>query len=126
MSINIPVSIGELWDKYTILLIKQQKINNVEKLSHIKTEIDFLNVFMRKYSYLDNELFVELKKINEQLWDIEDKLRIKEVDKVFDQNFIELARSVYFTNDKRANVKTQINTLFNSILYEIKEYVTYC
>ena len=125
MSVNIPISIGELWDKYTILRIKQKKIHNEIKLSHINLEITYLQQYMNNYSYIDNYLFIDLENTNCFLWDIEDKLRIKEQLKIFDNEFIELARSVYYTNDKRSEIKNQINVLFNSIIYDIKEYINY-
>jgi hypothetical protein len=125
MSVNIPVSIGELWDKYTILIIKKEKIKDENKLKHIITEIKYLDEIMNKYQYNENKLFIELKNINDMLWNIEDKLRVKETQKSFDNEFIELARAVYFTNDKRAEIKKQINIDFDSIIYEIKDYVKY-
>tara|TARA_Y100000389_G_scaffold16130_1_gene14203 strand:+ start:734 stop:1117 length:384 start_codon:yes stop_codon:yes gene_type:complete len=125
MSISIPVSIGELWDKYTILLIKQEKIKNKEKIKYINSEIDYLNNIMKDFSYSNNMDFIELKKINESLWNIEDQLRIKEQKKEFDDEFINLARNVYFTNDKRAELKRKINENNNSPIIEIKDYVNY-
>jgi len=80
---------------------------------------------MNKYEFKTNNLFINLKKINEKLWDIEDKLRIKELNKEFDENFINLARNVYFTNDERAICKKDINNLFGSNIHEIKDYVKY-
>ena len=80
---------------------------------------------MDKYSYHDHELFIELKEINLALWDIEDKLRIKELEQCFDDEFILLARSVYTTNDKRAEIKHKINTLYGSSIFEVKDYVKY-
>jgi hypothetical protein len=124
-SIDIPVSIGELWDKYTILLIKQEKITDKEKLNFVNTEIKYLDALMSNYTYQENELFILLKNVNKQLWDIEDHLRIKEKNKEFDNDFIDLARSVYYTNDERADVKKKINVLFNSAIHETKEYVEY-
>jgi hypothetical protein len=125
MSANIPVSIGELWDKYTILLIKNEKIIDIRKLALVRTEIKYLQEFMDKYAFQENNLFTALKEVNEKLWDIEDKLRIKESDKIFDEEFITLARSVYYTNDERAELKRHINSHYNSILYEVKSYVDY-
>jgi len=123
--ISIPISIGELWDKYTILLIKKEKIKDYNKLIHINLEINKLDEFINKYSYKDNNLFINLININKKLWDIEDKLRIKEKNKQFDSEFIELARSVYYNNDKRAEIKKEINNNFNSIIHEIKDYIDY-
>ena len=125
MSISVPVSIGELWDKYTILLIKNEKVKDKSKQHFIHLEIENLDLVMNNYLYQENELFLNLKKVNEALWDIEDKLRIKESLKMFDNEFIELARAVYYTNDRRAEIKRQINTEFSSMLHEVKEYVQY-
>jgi hypothetical protein len=125
MALLIPISIGELWDKYTILLIKKEKIKDYNKLIHINLEINKLDEFINKYSYKDNNLFINLININKKLWDIEDKLRIKEKIKQFDSEFIELARSVYYNNDKRAKIKKEINNNFNSIIHEIKDYIDY-
>lgn len=121
---NIPVSIGELFDKYTILQIKQQRINDLNKRNMVQTELAYLKPFIEKYN-LDIILIEELKTINETLWTIEDKLRDKEKQKNFDEEFIQLARSVYITNDKRSETKNKINSLLNSILTDIKSYVKY-
>jgi len=125
MSLLVPISIGELWDKYSILLIKQEKIKDEYKIIQINLEIEFLNEIMKKYSYEEDSLFLKLKKVNEELWEIEDKLRIKENIKCFDDDFIKLARLVYYTNDDRAEIKKQINIKFNSIINEIKDYIIY-
>jgi hypothetical protein len=121
---NIPVSIGELFDKYTILQIKQQQINDLNKRNMVQIELAYLKPFIDKYN-LDNSLIEELKTINEILWNIEDKLRDKEKQQDFDGEFIQLARSVYITNDKRSETKNKINSLLNSILTDIKSYVKY-
>jgi hypothetical protein len=125
MSLLVPISIGELWDKYTILLIKKEKITDVNKVHFVLNEIELLDKLMLNYSYSNNELFSNLKKINEKLWEVEDQLRIKETQKQFDNDFIELARMVYYTNDKRAEIKKEINILFNSIIHEVKDYIKY-
>jgi len=125
MSLQVPISIGELWDKYTILLIKKEKIRDVNKLYFVLNEIELLDKLMVNYSYSNNELFSNLKKINEKLWEVEDQLRIKETQNQFDNVFIELARLVYYTNDKRAEIKQEINILFNSIIHEVKDYIKY-
>jgi len=125
MSVNVPISIGELWDKYTILLIKKEKIKDEQKISYVLREIKCLDSLMNFYSYKGNNLFLNLQKVNLELWDIEDELRIKEKENVFDNEFIELARSVYYTNDKRAEIKKEINILFNSQIHEVKDYVDY-
>ena len=121
----INVSIGELWDKYTILLIKKQKIDNKDKLKSVDLELELLNAKMNKYKFYDNPLFLELKVINETLWEIEDSIRIKELNKEFDSIFINLARNVYITNDKRCECKNKINDFYGSSIQEIKEYVDY-
>jgi hypothetical protein len=121
----VPVSIGELWDKYTILLIKNEKIIDERKLALVRTEITYLQEFMNKYEYQEDKLFIVLKEVNEKLWDIEDKLRIKESEKKFDNEFITLARAVYYTNDERSEIKRHINSHYNSTIYEVKEYVDY-
>jgi len=125
MSVNIPISIGELWDKYTILLIKKEKIKDEQKISYVLNEIEYLDTLMNCYSYKDNNLFLNLQKANLKLWDIEENLRIKKKKNVFDNEFIKLARSVYYTNDKRAEIKKEINILFNSQIHEVKDYVDY-
>ena len=125
MSVSIPISIGELWDKYSILLIKREKIQNKEKQNIVKQEIELLDSLMNNYSYNDNEFFINLKIVNEQLWEIEDKIRIKEKNNSFDSEFVHLARSVYFTNDKRSEIKSAINKTYNSNICEVKEYINY-
>jgi hypothetical protein len=123
---KVDVSIGELVDKVTILKIKLDKIKSEEKLKNIKKEYDILNDKMESTGVKeDNPDFIELRKVNEALWDIEDKIRIKEMNKEFDDEFIQLARSVYFQNDKRSDIKRNINLTFNSELVEEKEYVDY-
>ena len=123
---KIDISIGELVDKVTILSIKLEKIKNPDKLKNIKKEYDLLYESMKKTGITkDSEQFINLVQVNLSLWDIEDKIRIKEANKQFDDDFIQLARSVYFENDKRAEIKKQINLTFGSDLIEEKEYVQY-
>ena len=121
---NIPVSIGELFDKYTILLLKQQNIKDANKLLNVNKEIKYLKEHIDKYK-IDTELFNEIYNINQILWKIEDNIRIKEFKKEFDDEFINLARSVYINNDKRALIKNKINNYFNSDINEIKDYFEY-
>ena len=121
---KIPISIGELFDKFSILDIKMEKIKEPEKLTHVKTELEYLKPYLRKYD-ITEELYTNLKNVNKSLWDIEDKLRIKEKNKEFDDGFIKLSRSVYFTNDKRSEIKKSINIFFNSNIVEVKEYTDY-
>jgi hypothetical protein len=120
----IPISIGELFDKYSILLIKLEKINNTEKRIYINKELELLKPIVNKYN-IDETLFNKLLNINKNLWEIEDDIRKKEHRKEFDKNFIELARNVYKYNDIRAEIKKQINILFNSDIIEIKDYNNY-
>ena len=120
----IPVSIGELYDKYTILQIKQEKITCTEKLKSVNTELEYLKNIINKYT-LDKEVINELKNINETLWEIEDSIRDKERIKSFDEEFIKLARNVYITNDKRSEVKNKINSILKSEINDIKGYSQY-
>jgi hypothetical protein len=125
--IIIPVSVGELIDKLSILHVKQTKINNPEKLVYVNKEFELLYNFSSVY--LNNEeiskLYHELVNTNSELWEIEDMLRVIETEKTFDSKFIELARSVYHTNDKRFRLKNEINERTSSEIREVKEYVKY-
>ena len=128
MSIKIDVSVGEIMDKLTILEIKAEKIQDEAKLANVRKERDSLLPVISQPAYQTDEvkqLVVKLKSINLKLWDIEDDIRLKEADKAFDEGFIELARSVYFTNDERAAVKKQINLATGSELVEEKSYEDY-
>ena len=128
MSINIEISIGEFWDKITILQIKADRIKDKDKLVNITKELNQLVNHWEKTSHNEIEINEELKNlrhINEQLWDIEDDIRDKEQAQEFDDVFVELARSVYFTNDKRAKVKKEINEKMGSSLVEEKFYKEY-
>ena len=126
--ISAPVSVGELLDKMAILQIKSERIADAGKLANVRKELAVLEQTWRE-SGLDREELVpmraELKKINEALWEIEDFIRIKEAEGDFDEQFVELARSVYFTNDKRAAVKRRINEAVGSELVEEKSYADY-
>jgi hypothetical protein len=128
MSLMTPISCGELLDKLTILRIKKERIDNEEKLKNINNELKQLaGIFdeqVEKSEELDR-LIDELRAVNEQLWDIEDEIRACEKDKDYGERFIELARSVYLTNDKRANLKYQINSVTGSELVEEKSYEEY-
>lgn len=118
----IPVSVGELYDKYTILQIKKEKINNIDKLAYITTELTHLQPLIDKYK-LDLALVEKIKNVNERLWEIEDNIRIKEAKLEFDEEFIKLARLVYKTNDERYSIKAMINNIYNSAIQEIKDYL---
>jgi len=122
------VSIGELIDKMTILDIKLAKIKDEQKLKNLRTEREVLETTYRNAvtpSAHLNELIQELRTVNEKLWDIEDVLRYKEQIKCFDQDFVEVARSVYKINDRRFQIKREINELLGSRLREVKEHVHY-
>ena len=128
MSIKIELSIGELLDKISILQIKAERIDDPSKVKNINKELDVLMTLWNDSPYSDtnhSSEINELKNINEALWDIEDKIRDKERNQVFDKDFIELARSVYFTNDKRAEIKRIINGKTGSELIEEKSYSDY-
>jgi uncharacterized protein DUF6165 len=128
VSIKIELSVGELLDKITILQIKAERIDDVSKLENINKELSVLLSLWKDSDYSKNNLdqeINELKMVNEELWDIEDKIRDKEREQAFDQGFIELARSVYFTNDKRADIKHTINSKTGSELVEEKSYSDY-
>ena len=127
MIINTPVSLGELVDKISILYIKNINIKDEEKLKLIREELELLNQTLNKHiknndiqNYLDS-----LIQINSKLWVIEDDIRDCERKKKFDQTFSDLARSVYFTNDKRSEVKLEINKKFGSKIIEVKSYEEY-
>ena len=127
MLINTPISLGELVDKISILIIKQKNITDETKLDHVKKELDFLQKTLMNYVQQEeiNDYLENLININSKLWNIEDDIRECERKKLFDQTFIDLARSVYFTNDERARVKNDINKTFGSELVEVKSYEEY-
>ena len=127
MLINTPISLGELVDKISILMIKKENISDSIKLQHVNKELEFLQKTLKKYISEDeiNDFLQKLVNINSKLWDIEDDIRECERNKLFDQTFIDLARSVYFTNDERAKVKNDINKTFGSELLEVKSYEEY-
>ena len=127
MIINIPVSLGELVDKISILRIKKKNIMDKEKLILINEELFLLESILTKTieSKKIKKDLNDLIKINLELWKIEDEIRDCEKIKNFDQKFIDLARSVYITNDKRSKIKLQINNNFGSTLVEVKSYEKY-
>ena len=128
MKVNVPISLGELLDKISILEIKNKKILNKSKNLNIKKELKGLkNVLSGLGISLSetNKLYSELYKINLTLWEIEDSIRVLEKNEDFGEKFIELARSVYMTNDQRFEVKNNINKLFNSEYVEEKSYEDY-
>jgi hypothetical protein len=128
---KIEVSNGEIIDKYTILEIKLVEIKDSDKLVNVQREYDSLTPVVDQI-YNDThaqetlaELKLDLLNINKTLWNIEDIIRDHEREERFDSDFIELARSVYYTNDERAEVKKQINQLTGSALVEEKSYQEY-
>lgn len=126
--VNIPISPGELLDKITILEIKTEQIRDREKLQNVKKELKLLRQAWQQHVPEDDEIRLlrrQLKENNQHLWDIEDKIRIKESNKDFDGEFIELARSVYIQNDKRAATKKKINEKLGAAIIEEKHYVDY-
>jgi len=125
---KVEVSNGELLDKFSILKIKLERIKDEFKLINIKNEIDIISKNCEEIIKSDlrlSEIFDELIFVNESLWIIEDEIRIKEKDKEFDSEFIELARSVYLTNDIRFKLKNKINMITSSKLVEEKSYESY-
>ena len=124
----IPISWGELFDKITILQIKLENLQGKTALKNVKIEYDELFKIYNN-NFLEDEnakrLLTDLKNINKTLWNIEDDIRDKERHKTFDKEFIELARSVYITNDERSRIKRNINETFGSQLIEEKSYSDY-
>jgi len=126
-NLKVPISLGELIDKITILRIKSNKINSNEAQKNIRSELEKLeHILNTKISVNTNlkNFEIKLSKINQTLWDIEDQLREKEREKKFDKNFISLARMVYYKNDERAKIKRMINKSFGSELIEEKSLST--
>jgi len=126
--ITIPISPGELLDKITILEIKSERISDADKKANVNNELSMLNKVWADAVIEDNDIKAmrsEMKRINETLWDIEDDVRDEERDKRFEDRFIELARSVYVTNDQRADVKKRINIYLKSDIVEEKSYQDY-
>ncbi len=122
------ISAGELFDKISILEIKLEKIKDKNNLAEINKEYKVLkNAQNSNVEITDKieKLFNEIKEVNTNLWNIEDKLRICEKNKDYGKNFIELARNVYLNNDKRSIIKLEINKILGSNIKEIKQYVSY-
>ena len=120
-----PVSLGELIDKITILEIKQMHMTGI-KLKNVDKELKLLKYILQdKNLEIDIDLINNLKEVNKRLWEIEDDIRIKDSIQEFDKEFIQLARSVYKENDKRASIKKAINLKYNSGLVEEKSYNLY-
>ena len=126
--IKVVLSVGELIDKITILQLKMKFIKNKEQLNNVKNELRTLKPLLKENNLETpkiNKLFTELYEVNLKLWKIEDKIREKERQSDFSDEFISLARSVYYTNDKRADIKKKINFISGSELIEEKSYAKY-
>ncbi|MDZ4731277.1 MAG: DUF6165 family protein [Xanthomonadales bacterium] len=127
-NILVPVSPGEVLDKITILEIKSERIQDEEKLANVRRELALLKDTWAQSVHADKiirQLHDELKEINEALWDIEDAIRDEERSKKFEERFIELARNVYFTNDRRSRVKKELNLHLGAEIVEEKSYQAY-
>ena len=127
-NMHVPVSPGEVLDKITILEIKSERMTDPEKVANVRTELALLQEVWSsniKDSETIRSLHAQLKKINEALWEIEDDIRDKERAREFDDRFIELARAVYVTNDRRSQVKKELNLHLGSEIIEEKSYQDY-
>ena len=131
MIINTPISLGELLDKISILKIKKKNINDKNKLIFINEELKLLDEVLSDLNMISamqkkKEIFLnQLVEVNSKLWKIEDDIRDCERNKRFNQEFIDLARAVYLTNDQRSQIKLEINNFFGSKIVEIKSYEKY-
>lgn len=128
MALTVNVSVGEFLDKMTILEIKSERIQDAEKLSNVRHELELLERTWASSPLSETNIDREiraLKSVNETLWDIEDRIRRKEADETFDDEFIQLARSVYKVNDERAAIKRALNVKLGSELVEEKHYPDY-
>lgn len=127
MIINTPISLGELVDKISILKIKKKNISDSTKLAHVNKELSLLESILNNCVSKNkiNNYLEQLIKVNSELWKIEDNIRDCEKNKIFDKKFTDLARSVYITNDKRSEIKLEINNFFGSTLVEVKSYEKY-
>ena len=127
-NIHVPVSPGEVLDKITILEIKSERMGDPEKVTNVRVELALLQETWKEFIRDDeviSDLRAQLKKINQDLWEIEDDIREKERAREFDKRFIELARSVYVTNDRRSRVKKDLNLHLGSEIVEEKSYQDY-
>jgi hypothetical protein len=125
--VTIPVSVGELIDKLSILQVKKLKITNPERLKYVSEEFELLYNQSEIYFNVNEikSLYESLTEVNSALWDVEDKLRVFESEKKFDNEFIELSRKVYYTNDERFRLKNEINLITSSKIREVKDYKPY-
>jgi hypothetical protein len=127
--IEIQTSVGELFDKISILNIKKQKIIDAKKIKNIEKELITLSEKAETFKSLDEESFrnymADLIEVNTKLWETEDRIRILEKNQTFNEEFIVLARDVYFNNDKRFEIKSSVNKFYNSEIVEEKQYEKY-
>lgn len=122
---NIEVSVGEIVDKLSILELKKLNIKDSDKLKNVTKEYDYLHNIVFNELKINQDDFLLLLNVNQTLWEVEDKIRDKERIKAFNSEFVELARLVYITNDKRADLKKSINLKYNSTFVEEKSYSLY-
>lgn len=122
---NIEVSVGEIVDKLSILELKKLNIKDSDKLKNVTKEYDYLHNIVFNELKINQDDFLLLLNVNQTLWEVEDKIRDKEKIKAFNSEFVELARLVYITNDKRADLKKSINLKYNSTFVEEKSYSLY-
>jgi len=128
IDLHVPVSPGELLDKITILRIKSQRLADAAQLANVRLELELLQRTWATLGAATEAVAADeqaLQAVNEQLWDIEDRIRDKEAARSFDQGFIELARAVYHRNDERAAIKKRINVALGSRIVEEKSYQPY-
>jgi len=126
--LQVPVSPGELLDKITILRIKSRRMSEAAKVANVRLELELLERTWATLGAATRQVLADeqaLQQVNEQLWDIEDKIRDKEAARSFDQEFIELARAVYHRNDERAAIKKRVNLALGSRIVEEKSYQPY-
>jgi hypothetical protein len=124
MEVHCPVSLGEVLDKISILRIKLRRISDESKLAHVRVELEKLLAALGPIEPYQ-QFLQDFEKVNEELWDIEDAIRLKEKRGKFDEEFIKVARSVYRTNDRRFDIKTAVNRQFGSAIQEQKSYEKY-
>jgi hypothetical protein len=128
MLLDVQTSPGEFLDKLAILEIKAERMSDPSKLANVRRELELLRATWAASPLAERDvaaLVAELKSVNETLWEVEDKLRAKEAARQFDGEFVELARSVYRTNDRRATIKRELNLMLGSELIEEKSYPRY-
>lgn len=128
MLLLVQTSPGEFLDKLTILEIKSERMSDAAKLANVRRELALLRETWGASPLSARDvtaLVAQLKQVNEALWDIEDRIRVKEAAKTFDAEFVELARSVYVTNDRRAAIKRELNVALGSEILEEKSYERY-